>query len=264
MSLSEKIDRGYTVPRLLEALAHDHFILYGQVIMPVAAPPEPAGYVEVLVRYIEEEQTHLPPGGFFDVLEGLNLMSMLDRWVLNRVVRSMVERHQAQNDWSVPCYSINLSVDSLYENEFPNLVREYFRKYGLPRGRLRFEVDEPDAHVHRDEFAKLMASLVPVGCGFTVSSYSGESLPPEALQALGVNAVKMEGARLMDAAPGAAASNAGEPLHLRCKSRGIRVIADFIEEREALDRLKGLRVDYVQGYAICRPAPLQSLQKALK
>jgi EAL domain-containing protein (putative c-di-GMP-specific phosphodiesterase class I) len=37
---------------------------------------------------------------------------------------------------------------------------------------------------------------------------------------------------------------------------GKRTIAEFVENREILDKLCEIGVDYVQGYGIARPEPL--------
>jgi EAL domain-containing protein (putative c-di-GMP-specific phosphodiesterase class I) len=260
MTVSEQLAREETTGRLVEAITQDHFILYGQLIVPVGANQDPAGYIEVLVRYVEEERTFLPPGGFFEVLESLNLMSVLDRWVLSRVMRALVGQYNAQKNWNVPRYSVNLSVDSLYANEFCNLVREYFRKYHLPPDKLRFEIDEADAQVHAIELLRLTSNLTAIGCGFTLTSYTGNLVPPASVQSLGMDAVKIDGKLIADVDLNFATPARGKAIHHRCKDLGIRIIAERVEYQETLEMLNRLGVDYVQGYAVARPAPLQSLR----
>lgn len=259
MTSPDQAHREQTTTRLIEAITQEHFILYGQPIVPVGSAQEAAGYVEVLVRYVEEEKRLLPPGGFFEVLESLNLMSVLDRWVLNRVIRSLVGQYDAQRNWNVPCYSVNLSVDTLYETEFCGAVGEYFRKYRLPPDKLRFEMDESEAQVHTVGLMELTSHLSPIGCRFTITSYTGELVPPASLQGLRVDSVKMEGKFIADAMPGDGARAKGKTIFSMCKDLGIRTIAEMVEHRETLDKLKQLGVDYAQGYAIARPAPLQTV-----
>jgi len=262
MTVSQQMAREETTGRLVEAITQDQFILYGQPIVPIGAAQESSGYIEVLVRYLEEERTLLPPGGFFEVLESLNLMSVLDRWVLSRVMRALVGQYNAQKNWNVPRYSVNLSVDSLYANEFCNLVREYFRKYHLPPDKLRFEIDESDAQVHAIELVRVTSILNPIGCGFTLTSYTGKLLPPASLPSLGMDAVKIDGKLIADGSLSAATPARGKAIHLMCKDLGIRIIAEMVEYQETLEMLNSLGVDYAQGYAVARPAPLQSLRSA--
>jgi EAL domain-containing protein (putative c-di-GMP-specific phosphodiesterase class I) len=38
---------------------------------------------------------------------------------------------------------------------------------------------------------------------------------------------------------------------------GIQTVAEYVEDNEILMELKGIGIDYAQGYGIARPAPLQ-------
>ena len=40
---------------------------------------------------------------------------------------------------------------------------------------------------------------------------------------------------------------------------GIRTIAEFVENPALLEKLRAIGVDYVQGYGIARPGPLEDM-----
>ena len=40
---------------------------------------------------------------------------------------------------------------------------------------------------------------------------------------------------------------------------GMQMIAEFVENKEILDKLASIHVDYAQGYGIKRPAPLNEI-----
>ena len=40
---------------------------------------------------------------------------------------------------------------------------------------------------------------------------------------------------------------------------GIQTIAEFVENNDILEALRKLGVDYAQGYAIAKPAPLEEI-----
>jgi len=41
---------------------------------------------------------------------------------------------------------------------------------------------------------------------------------------------------------------------------GLRVVAEGVEDRESLEMLRSLGCDYVQGYYISRPLPLEEFE----
>ena len=44
---------------------------------------------------------------------------------------------------------------------------------------------------------------------------------------------------------------------------GLRVVAEGVEDRESLEMLRSLGCDYVQGYYISRPLPLEEFESWL-
>lgn len=263
MKATEQRAKQGTATRLTDAITRDHFILYGQPIVSTGPTRERSGYVEILVRYLEEERNLLPPGGFFEILESLNLMSVLDCWVLNRVLRSLAGQCTAQENCDVPRYSVDLSIDSLYEGKFCAFVAERFRANRLPSGKLWLEIAERDAKEHAIALENLISILRPVGCSFALTAYTGDFLPPASLHALGVDTIKIDGQIIGEINRNVAASARVKAIHLMCKKLGIQTVGEMVDYPETLEKLTKLGIDYVQGYAIAPPAPLQSLRYGL-
>src|SRR5687767_5515913 len=95
---------------LSAALAAGEFVLYSQTIKPIGSDVGKPLYQEILVRYAEEEAKMLPPGGFFPTLERLQLMVMLDKWVIARVIRWCAEQKKTTRHWPAAQCTINLSL----------------------------------------------------------------------------------------------------------------------------------------------------------
>src|SRR5687767_5107850 len=117
---------------LRAALKAGEFVLYCQTIKPIARDPAKAAYQEIFVRYAEEEDKLLPPGGFFPTLERLKLMAMLDRWVIHRIIRWCAETKKSTKHWPAAQCTINLSLDSLQDKDFPAFVAEQLKKNHVP------------------------------------------------------------------------------------------------------------------------------------
>lgn len=262
MGICEQIAKQVTATRLTDAITQDLFILYGQPIVPLGPTQDRSAYIEILVRYAEEERKLLPPGGFFEVLESVNLMSLLDQWVLNRVVRSLAGPHAVQKNGSIPRCSINLSIDSLYDSEFLAFAFRHVRSSSLPPGKLWFQITESDAQAHAAGLEKLLLDLTRIGCGFTLTSYTGIYIAPASLRAWGVGSVKIDG-QLIRHIEHAAAFVRAKAIHLECKDHGIQTIAEMVESPATLQVLKRAGIDYAQGCAVAPPAPFESPKRAL-
>ncbi len=254
--MRQKTDQQVTADKLVAALKQDRFILYSQPIKPIRSAADNTGYQEILIRYLDEEEKLLPPGGFFPILERHKLMPMLDRWVVNRVIRWLLAKQSAHRNWNPSRCSVNLSRESIANVQFSNFVKEQLQTSKLSPGVLSFEVSEPDAEALAVALDRHIAELKPLGCSFVLTSYSGEFIAGELLQALGVSFVKIDGDIIRNIHHDHVSLAKTRLINLSCQALGIRTIGEMVERPETLEKLKELGVDYAQGYGIARPQPL--------
>ena len=254
--MAGKADQSTLADKLVEALNHDRFILYRQLIQPIAPFSDDCVFQEILVRYIEEEEKYVYPGAFFPILESYDLMYMLDRWVVNRVIRWFLAKYTVRHGWSATRCTINLSGTSVSRAGFPGFVKEQLQTSRLPPDRMSFEVAEPDAEAHAVALEHLIAELQPLGCTFILTSYEGEHAPADLLQALGVNFVKIDGGIIRSIHQDSASAARAASIHDMCRSLNIRTIGEFVEHQETLEILKQIGINYAQGYGIAMPERL--------
>jgi len=237
--------------RLREALDYDHFRLYAQPVVALAAPG--TAMAEVLVRLREEEARMLPPGDFLPAFEHYGMMAELDRWVVRHALRLL------GHGGGVAKLSVNVSGQTIEEPGFAPFVAMQLRLAALAPGSLVIEIDENDAIDRRQAVERFAAEMKGIGCGLLLDSFARRSVSFEPLKALRVDYVKVDGTivRNILRAPGAAAKlkaivRVGEVT-------GVGVIAECVEEEEILANLKLLKVGYAQGFGVRKPAPIEEL-----
>jgi EAL domain-containing protein (putative c-di-GMP-specific phosphodiesterase class I) len=250
----ESVERRTTIAELVKALNHDRFVLYRQGIQRVAAS-DGAPWQEILIRFRDEDDTLLPPGTFFQVLERWHLLSALDRWVVNRLFRWLLAKGRDAS-WLLPRSTLNLSSESLASDDFSSYVSGQLSKGGVPGGCIAFEIPEADAILHAVALEKLVRELRPLGCSFFVSGYLGRHLSTHMLQAIGVDGVKLHGRIVQHAHEEAEAFDEARLIIKACRTRGLTSIAEFVELPETLQLFIGLGVDYVQGWGVSPVEPL--------
>lgn len=246
-----------TKDKFIAALSQDGFILYAQTIRPISPAADRSGFQEILIRYREEEEKLLPPGGFFPILESNGLMTTLDRWVVNRVIKWLVAKRPGGKGPNPPKCSINLSGDSVADAGFAKFVKERLEPGRVARDRIAFEILEEDANEHAIALGKVIEELGPLGCSFVISGYTGEFFSADMLQALMVNFVKIDNRIVRNLHQHDGSYVTADSIHRMCQDLGIRTIAEFVERPETLRKLEQLGVDYAQGYGIAKPAPLE-------
>lgn len=256
MHMAEITNQSTFAERLVDALNRDRFVLYRQVIEPIAPFSDDCVFQEILVRHIEEEEQLFHPGAFFPILETHNLMYMLDRWVINRVIRWFLAKYTVQHGWSAVRCSVNLSGDAISRASFAGFVKAQLQTSRLPPDKLSFEITEADAEAHAVALEHLIAELQPLGCTFVLTGYEGVRVSAELLQAFGINYVKINGGIIRNIHESSASVARAESIHEVCRSLKIRTIGEFVERAETLEVLKRIGINFAQGYSVAMPEPL--------
>ena len=175
-----------TPTRLRKALKQDEFVLFCQ---PILALRGAGGFAlaEVLIRQHEEEQALLPPGEFLPLFEEHQMLPLLDRWVLVRVLQRLGAGCR------VPRLAMNVAGQTLLDEEFPGFFAESVKRSKIPPASIVFEIDENDL-VGRPQAVKRFAERIRAsGGGLAVSGFGRRLDSFEALEALRPDFVKVDG-----------------------------------------------------------------------
>jgi EAL domain-containing protein (putative c-di-GMP-specific phosphodiesterase class I) len=237
--------------RLRQALDRDELQLYCQPILSLRAP---GGFVmaEVLVRLREEEARMLPPGDFLPVFEHYGMMPELDRWVVSHVVRWVADAQPG----GFRSFSINISVQTIGDPEFPGFVAAELRGMKVPPAALTFEIEESSVLARTESASQFAAALKSEGCKVAIDGFGQRSVSFTPLKTLRVDFVKVDGSIVRNLLRSSVAEHKLKAVVRVGETIGVGVIAECVEETDILARLKALNVGYAQGFGIARPAPI--------
>jgi Amt family ammonium transporter len=253
---------GWDDPRgkITRALAEDRFLLYEQRIAPLEIGGADPLCHEILLRLQEEEDHHLPPGGFLPEAERLGLMSEIDRWVVRNLVGWCLARQGRERAWQPPLYCVNLSAAALRDAGFAHYVQTQLQR-GLPGRALCFEIAEAEVIALPAEARRLVACLKPYGCRFTVDAFGSVKGSFAPLRDLALDFVKIDGVIVQNLRRDPTQLARVRAIAAACRKTGLRTIAEFVEDEETRVELRRAGVDYAQGFGIARPAPLAAQPK---
>ncbi|MBI3526649.1 MAG: EAL domain-containing protein [Betaproteobacteria bacterium] len=234
--------------RLLSALQEDEFVLYCQSIVSFVPEADGRAFNEIFVRFQEEDAKLLPPGTFFPVLEEVGMLPYLDRWVVNRLARFVRAGLKINPDWDVPRYIVNLSDETLADEEFGEYVLQYADDSYLSCGVLGFDISCDSAQANRESLLQLMEELRPHGCSLTVAGFDGSDASLAELKALEPDFVKISAT---------AVDPARVPeINRMCHELGAQTIAEHVENSRVLDHLRRCKIDFGQGFGLAKVEPL--------
>ena len=244
------------VSRLGKALDENRFCLYCQRISPVADPSSGYPHYELLIRLRDEEGKLIPPLAFIPAAERYNLMTSIDRWVVRQAFETISQNASVTRDW---LFSINLSGQSLSEDNFLKFVVDAFEKTGISPEQICFEITETTAMLNVTRATQFIAVLKDMGCRFSLDDFGTGLSSFGYLKALKVDFLKIDGSFVRNIVSDSVNRAVVESANQIGHAMGIRTVAEFVENDEILGILGEIGVDYAQGYGVSTPQPIEDL-----
>ncbi len=235
--------------RIRQALDEDRFYLDAQCIKPLLA--DEALRYEVLVRMLDEEGNTVPPGFFIPAAERFGAAYRLDRWVIEQVCRVLADHPDHLK--SLGACHVNLSGQSFDRPEFQAFVLDTLKYHGIPAERICFEITETAAIRHLDDAIAFMGHLGSKGCEFALDDFGVGLSSFGYLRHLPVQYLKIDGSFVRNMLDDKADLAMVKAIKEIGQTMDKRIIAEFVETDKLAQRLRGMGVDYGQGFGIHRP-----------
>jgi EAL domain-containing protein (putative c-di-GMP-specific phosphodiesterase class I) len=185
-------------------------------------------------------------------------MPVLDRWVVERAI-ALLAPHAALLSKRSVGFTINLSGQSLNDDTFADFLAEKLEHCGLEPSLFGFELTENATIASIGRAEALMRRLRRLGCGVALDNFGTGLSSLSYLRQLPVTALKIDGSFVRDVLKDGRAESMVQAIAQLARSMSIATVAAYVETEELRHRVAALGVDYGQGFAIGRPAPIQEL-----
>ena len=122
--------------------------------------------------------------------------------------------------------------------------------------RVCFEITETAAISKLDSAMHFISVLKAKGCRFSLDDFGSGLSSFNYLRDLQIDFLKIDGEFVQNMLEDQVKRAMVESINQVGHALGIQTIAEWVENRQTLEVLKELGVDYAQGYWLCRPQPL--------
>jgi EAL domain-containing protein (putative c-di-GMP-specific phosphodiesterase class I) len=239
-----------SLEHLVEALAEDRFQLHVQTIIPLKISHGLSLCGEVLVRMQDANEKILSPAYFLPVAERYRLMPEIDKVVFRKVC-TWLAQHPIEG-----AVAVNLSAQSLMHKHFADFLINTLQEYGIAGNKICLELTETVAISNLALAQEFIYKLKAVGCSFALDDFGSGVSSLAYLRSLPVDFVKIDGVFIKDME---------DPIYLAlirsiqefCQLSGKQTVAECVEDRALLEKLRDIGIDFAQGYGIARPCPLK-------
>ena len=243
------------VARIHEAMAQGRLCLYAQQIMPLQADAPQRGRFELLLRMLDPHGELVPPMAFIPAAERFGAMTLLDRWVIRKAFQQLSELARNGQADGIESLSINLSGASITDDSFLAFVKEQFLLNEIPHHWIWFEITESSAISNLAKAKRFVAEMRHLGCRMGLDDFGSGMSSFGYLRQLDVDFLKIDGSFVEDMVNDEVDRAMVQSINRIGQLLGLQTIAEFVQCAEAVDLLRAMGVDMVQGNGIAAPLP---------
>jgi diguanylate cyclase (GGDEF)-like protein len=242
--------------QLQEALHEGKFDLAVQPIIATGASTGSGPAVEVLIRMPDKRGRHNNTADFLRSAERYQLMSQIDRWVVNTTLAA-INSGEIKLASQRSC-AINISGQTLADEGFLGFVVEALDHSGVSASSICFEVTESAISTNVQHAQRFIEVLHGIGCEFALDDFGSGLGSFSSLKHLPVDYLKIDGTYTRNLSSDEVNQEMVSAMIKLARTMEFRVVAEQVEEQQDFDWLRNVGVDFVQGNFVEAPSTLGS------
>ncbi len=255
MDLAARRSETGWVGRINSALKDNRFVLYHQTYRSLNKDAESRLHLEVLLRMVSESGELILPARFLPAAERYNLITEIDRWVINKVFSGFHTLLTAHS-YTALMVNINLSGASINSLNSLQFIKDKIAEFNIDPKALCFEVTETVAVKHLRAAIEFINECKKIGIKFALDDFGTGTSSFGYLKNLPVDYLKIDGGFVQNLEKDPVDRAMTETINRIGHIMGKKTIAEFAENQSIINILDDMGVDFAQGYGICLPTPL--------
>jgi EAL domain-containing protein (putative c-di-GMP-specific phosphodiesterase class I) len=235
------------VGRIRDAIDEQRLVLHAQPIIEL--PGRTVVMHELLLRMVDRDGAIIAPGRFLPAAEQFGLITEIDRWVLAQAVKLAARGLKVH---------FNISGRSLGSRELISDLVGALLDTGADPALLVCEVTETALAGDEAVAEAFVRELSGVGCEIALDDFGMGYGGFAYLKRLPLSVLKIDVEFGRDLVDNLQSQHVVKAIVTLAQGFGRRTIAEGVEDLAALELLEDYGVDYAQGFAIGRPAPIDT------
>lgn len=232
------------VKHLKSALMDDRFRL---AQLPIAGlRSDGIEMYDLLVRMLDEQGNSVLPSEFLPAAERNNMMKTIDRWMVKAAIDFC-------NNSNADRVFVRLSRQSVLDSSTIAWMEQEFDKREFDCTRLVMQLPERDAAKHIKQTRSVVKKLRKLGIGFALENYGVDQERLQILDILKPDYIKVDGELMHTLITDSGMQKAVERIVIAASERGIKTVAERVENANAMAVLFQLGLDFMQGHYVHEP-----------
>jgi EAL domain-containing protein (putative c-di-GMP-specific phosphodiesterase class I) len=254
------VESGIIRDVLQQAIDRKSLMLMAQPIVSTMLTAQPVmslrgkvHYHEILIRLKTAEDKLIFPDTFLPLARKGGLLPALDITVIEQTFRFMQTRKDSDPDCH---FSINLTPESLNQTDFLDNITTLFKKYNIAPCRIIFEIIESEI-IDNDNVSDVLRTLRNAGSKIAIDDFGTGASSYERLRLLNADILKIDGSFIKNIIDDPFSYCAVKSFCEMAKLKNMEIVAEFVENEEIALKLAEMGIDWLQGYHIGKPVPVE-------
>lgn len=201
------------------------------------------------------------PGEFIPLFEKNGFITKLDRYVWEQTCKKLQQwRQEGYPDIAV---SVNVSRADVYQEDLPATMSSLVAQYGIEPRQLHLELTESAYTENPNQIIAVVDELRNRGFVIEMDDFGSGYSSLNMLNQVHFDILKLDMKFIQTET-----AKPGEMSIMRfvvnlAKWLNLSTVAEGVETKAQLERLRDVGCDYAQGYYFSRPLPVQEFEKLL-
>ena len=235
------------------AIANRDFTVYYQPKYGVAGERPVLRSAEALIRWNHPELGMIGPGDFIPLFESNGLVQKLDRFVWEEAA-SRVAEWKERFGFTIPV-SVNVSRIDIFDPDLKERLLDILLRNGLTTDELLLEITESAYSDSAERLIEVVNDLRDQGFRIEMDDFGSGYSSLNMLTTIPIDVLKMDMKFVSNMLKDEKSLKLCELVMDISRFLNVPVVAEGVEEKTQLDRLKSMGCEIIQGYYFSKPLP---------
>lgn len=215
-------------------------------------------HAEALMRWNHPTLGAIAPNKFIPRAERSTLIDRLTEFAIDEALRQVVRWKKAGFSMKI---AVNISAQNLSQPSFVYQVMTLLDKHGLEGTSLELELTENSLMHNVNHAIDVLTKLTKLGIVISIDDFGTGYSSLQYLQKLPVSIIKIDQSFILNLATNDSSRYIVDAAVNLAHKIDMQVVAEGVEDQQALHILADMGCDYAQGYLISRPVPASEFAK---
>ena len=217
---------------------------------------------EALVRWNHPEWGLQSPDQFIPLFERNGFITRLDQYVWDRACAVM--RDWEDRGFAPFSISVNVSRADIYNADLVDILQKTIQKYKLSPSRLHLEITESAYTETPQQIIDTARYLRNLGFVIEMDDFGSGYSSLNMRDQLPIDTLKLDGRFIQGEMEKPADKGILQFIMSLARWMDINIVAEGVETKDQLERLKEIGCDCAQGYYFAKPMPVTEFETLLK